>query len=334
MNELAKLQSAVFGKQRVLAEVQNQYGNLSLCDYVNSWQVSEPGKSAPQLIQTAQKLLTNLYGPNIAEEIAQQLSRLPLVSTIDHHGILNHPFFLNSNLIFGQKKQLKLLICLSTAGVSLNNSSWPGCLIFTGSSGQQQRLSFFPDRLKTGTVLKTQPITLPDTGKLLRQIATAGDLSADNKKSLAELVDNLFDAEIYGMPNFSAQACLLSRKLWSAIFPSAPPLIYLPVERLAAELIINNIAPAPDHILHRLFFTAAGRELIDKHFTGSLGAFNSGHKGSFLFWGLDSKGRRVHLHKDGKTLTDGRDLIFSLNPEAIARACYRTSSTQPVWPVF
>jgi hypothetical protein len=181
-------------------------------------------------------------------------------------------------------------------------------------------LSFFPDKLKTGTVLTTRAIALADTQKVLRHINTDSDLSAQNKNQLRELADSLFTSEIYDLPDFSTQACRLSLKLWSAVFPSAPTLVYLPIERLVTELIISQIIPNPDHILHQLFFTGSGRELINKHFSGSLGAFSSEHKGSFLFWGVGGKSRRIHLYKDKETLTDGQGLVFNLAPDAVMRA--------------
>ena len=126
---LEKLKAAVFDRQKVLAEIYKQKSKSSLFDYVNSWQVGNL-KASADFIGAAKTLLEKLY-PDIANDVVDQLENQPLVSTIDHHGVLNHPFFINSNLIFSLYGQ-EYLICLSTSGVSLNNSSWPASLLMTG----------------------------------------------------------------------------------------------------------------------------------------------------------------------------------------------------------
>lgn len=319
MQDLEQLKRAVFGRQTVLAEIYNKFGRLSLANYVNSWPIAPANSNAEVFINELGLLLQGIYPESVISAVLAQLSNRPLVSTIDHHGLLNHPFFINSNLIFSQNGQTNYLICLTTSGISLNNSSWPGCLLLTASNGRLKRFSFFPDKQKTKAVFTTPPLTRRQLDKVLWEIRQDRVLNPEQKTKLENLVEQLFEGDVLAQTAFSSQASLLSTRLWSKIFPSAPQIIYLPVEKLIAKIICNKIVPNPSHVLHRLFFTAAGWQLAEKAFAGSMGAFSSGHKGSFLFWGVNQKGRRVHLHRDGGKIKDQALINFDLSAASIAQ---------------
>src|SRR6266404_686120 len=321
MDNIGQLKREVFARQKHLAEIYQNFGDLSLFNYVDGWKIFAPGKQMDSLIDSIQRLLNPIYGSELAQDVAAQISQKPLVSTIDHHGLLNHPFFINSNLIYGLKKDLKYLVCLTTAGVSLNNSSWPGCLLLNGSNGQLKRYSFFPDRQKTQPVLVLPAVEPEATARISKQIHKDKNLGSDNSQKLESLILDIFSGDkIYHQPNFSSQACLLSSALWSKIFPSAPKIIYLPVEDLVSQVITTKIIPDSGHVLHRLFFSNTGWQLVEKYFAGSLGAFTGEHKGSFLFWGIDAKGRRLHLRRGQSSIKDQGSASFDLSPETIAQA--------------
>jgi hypothetical protein len=239
--------------------------------------------------------------------VAAQVKALPLVSTIDHHGILNHPFFINSNLLFSQKQGLSHLVCLSTAGVSLNNSSWPACFTLTSRDTLfLKRYSLFPDKRKMQAVLATRAFTRQEAEGLLAKISRDRDIAGADRLRLLELAEDLcFRQDVLAAGDFSSQASLISARLWEKTFPAAPKVVYLPLENLVGDIIISHIAKDPQHALNRLLFTAQGWQLAEKHFQGSLGVFSRGHKGSFLFWGIDGKKRRVHLYRKDAALADG-----------------------------
>ena len=293
---LEKLKAAVFDRQKVLAEIYKQKSKSSLFDYVNSWQVGNL-KASADFIGAAKTLLEKLY-PDIANDVVDQLENQPLVSTIDHHGVLNHPFFINSNLIFSLRQGQKYLICLPTAGVSLNNSSWPGSLMHHDGQGNFRRASFFADGLKHLPALAAPPIT--KTG-------------VNNFELVTDLPIELFSNEaIFNFSSFTEQASILSSKFWSAVFPSAPRIIYLPLEDLASSIIAEVIGKNEKHILHKLIFTEAGWQLLEKYFRGLKGAFDDNY-GTFLFWAIDKKGQRQRIIR-GK---DNLELL--LQPESLIK---------------
>jgi hypothetical protein len=320
MDNLEALKVDVFGRQKILAEIYRNSGNFSLLNYAETWGLSKPGAGDKFFSGHLQKHLALVYPEASAGEAAEQFFQSPLVSSIDHHGILNHPFFVNSNLIYSQRQRLGSLICFSTAGVSLNNSSWPGCLLVTGPDGRQKRFSFFSDKVKTQTVLAAKALGAEDVRRVKLQIQVADFLTENDKMRLLGLVEEVFRGEeFYKSGNFSRQASYVSSLLWAKVFPDAPKLFYVPLEEFVAMIIISEIATQKSHILHKLFFTARGWNIIERYFRNSLGAFSSSHKGSFLFWGIDGKGRRVRLARQKDHLEgDG----FALSPDAEAMVNY------------
>ena len=173
MDALERLKTEVFGKQKVLAKICAKFGSASLLNYTEGWSISRPSDNSRKFFALARRQLIKIYPNTIVDEALAQVNQQPLVSTIDHHGVLNHPFFINSNLIYSQHSGLKYLLCLSTAGISLNNSSWPGCLLITGQDASLERFSFFRDKNKTQAVLATKAFALQDVLRVESQINSA-----------------------------------------------------------------------------------------------------------------------------------------------------------------
>jgi hypothetical protein len=299
---LEKLAKIVFGKQKTLGQIYKVFGDKTVQEYVNSWQVGNSNTAGPFLKQFG-LIAKRLYGQQVSEEAVSQLQAELLVSTIDHHGILGHPFFINSNTIFSIKKQ-KYLICLPTAGVSLNNTtSWSGCLLATDQAGILRRFSFFRDKQKTQTVLATKSFSEQDVLSVRQKIMGSAFFTDVQKQEGEMLCKSVFSQDVvFSFADFSSQAAVVSSCMWEKIFPKAGMLLYVPLEELVKAVLVNEIADNPTHILHRLLFTDEGWNILEKQYSGVSGAFTGIHKGSFLFWGVDEKGRRLHLKREGNVL--------------------------------
>jgi hypothetical protein len=306
MEQWEQLKTEVFKQRPILDKIYKQHGALSLTNYVKSWKINLSADTG-QILSLVKDQYAQIYGADVALGVVAQLGKLPLVSTVDHHGLFGHPFFLNSNLLFSLYSGLDYLPVLATAGVSMNNSSWPGCLVLTDPrTGKIKRLSFFPDGHKTKTVFAAARITEQQVNKVLAEIGRLNFLDSAKKLKLATVVKDIFLAnDVLAGQNFSNQACLINHKLWQRVFPIAPQLAYLSLEDLVAEIIIKNIATNPTHILYQLMFTSAGWLMLEKYFIGLKGAFGKTN-GSFLFWGVDEQGRRVSLVRQGAEVVDDK----------------------------
>jgi hypothetical protein len=299
---LSQLVTLVLKQPNTLSQIYKQYGNLSLFDYVNFWSVNR-GKVDSALTHTLSKVIKEYY-PQDYQSIVESLLACPMVSTIDHYGILNHPFFINANLVYSLRRNVKYLICFPTAGVSLNNSSWPGSLMRFCPT-QAVRWSFFPEKLKHLPVL------------------SAPTIHSNNKiyASLPEPVKKLFkENQIFSASTYLKQASSLSSHLWRTIFPEAPLMVYVPLEKLINQILVEIILPSHSHPLNFLLFTRAGWNLLSKYFWEVKGAFGKNF-GSFLFWGIGVTGERVALVQQQNWLI-GQQLKFSLDENQLTTAIH------------
>lgn len=302
----------------VLKEIYDTYGHLTVFKYAQKWEIA-PKIFYPlreKFLKEAHKYAEEIYGSAKAEKIIFQLKNEALVSTIDHHGIFNHPFFLNSNLIFSLRHK-EYLICLPIEGVSLNNNtSWSGCLLKTETSGHLARFSIFPDKMKTSSVIGLKPFGKNNVTKLSDNIGKDKFLSWAEKKHLLDFVQkSLLSHEVLKQPSFSRQASLVSTAIWNELFAGAGELIYLPLETLITRILLDELED-PKSVLSFLIASKEGWREAEKYFFGLKG-FIGKDFGSFLFWGLAESGRRFALKKSGGILENGE---FKILPQQIARA--------------
>jgi hypothetical protein len=274
MDNLQSIKLEVFKHRPVLKEIQDQYGSLTLANYVKTvWEVPKH-KPNQAFLNIITEFLNSLYGSNIAKKAVDQLLNKPLVSTIDHLGIWGHPIFVNADLIYSLHfAPSELAICFATESVSLNNiTSWSGSVLKHDDSANLHRYSFLPDKLKTLPVFSAPAISGNDIEKFKKKLENYEDLiSILNIGSLAK--------------NFSNQSCQMSYNLWQKVFPSAPKLVYLPLESMVLEYI-KNILNDEQNVISKIILTTKGRELWQKYF---------GNEHTFMFWGIDEKGRRQIL---------------------------------------
>ena len=287
MNDLKVIKAQVYKQRPVLLEIENKFGHLKLHEYVRTaWElpVEKPDKV---FLDVLTLFSNNLFGQEIGEQITAQLKQKPLISTVDHLGIWGHPIFVNADLIYSLYFQpSELVICLGTESVSLNNvTSWSASILKTADDGRVERYSFFPDKLKTLPVFSAPAITQTDIARFSKSFGGAAK----------DFVDILY--LLSSTLNFSTQACLASFNLWKKVFPSAPKLVYLPLESIVLEYI-KSISSEEQNIIFKLIFSQQGQDLWQKYFS---------NEHTFMFWGIDQKGRREKL-----VSLPGKDEILNL----------------------
>jgi len=293
--DIDQLQSVVLEKLPVLNDIYRVHGQKTVYDHVQDWQ-GGPAFIKPVLAAVITEVVGELYGEVVAQEINKQLSITSFVSTIDHHGLLNHPFFINSNLIVSLRKDMTHVVCFPTAGVSLNNSSWPGCVLYH-ENNDLKRVSFFSDKEKQSVVLSKRSFSRLQYEQVL------GIISKQKPELLeyisASGIDRMFEPQY-----FWQQASIASPLLWQMVFPSAPRIVYPPLEIVMGRLLVR-LLETKEKLFTQIIEDSFTRGLLQSCFFGMRGAFD-GERGSFLFWGVDEQARRIALHlEDGFLLGGG-----------------------------
>ncbi len=338
-----RLREQVLAKRPVLREILQKRGGKTLFDYAKLYidvNLNPPLKRRQnEFINTFKEQVAEILTPELAESAAKQLEHYYFVSTVDHHGPLCHPFFINGNLLTAaphfEKGDpiLQNIIVLPCSSISLNNSSFPRGLIFNtyvDGKVETQRLSFFPASDRQCPVYNYRPYTVAD---IQRAKSTLADLQKSGKVPLeiAQKVNGLID-EIYLKPemleakDFSEQITKTNLHLWQKFFASSnlqgPNLIYLEQESLVKRLLMKYHIYQHTIITHFLF-DLEYESLFMQYFDGIAGAFSTKDKwGTYLFWGLPKGAKyRMQLWKEGNFLvSDDGSYRLELTPDNVARA--------------
>jgi len=298
----------------------------------------------PELIAIAERLLAKRLGTDVAAKVAKQLTKLPLVSTADHHAVIDHPFWVNANLItalpfFDNKDpDIRYLVVFSFASVSANNASgFPRGILFHGGingSGNLVRLPILPDKLKMGTVYGMDPVNQADVDRAKQSIAKKeeeGEITIGKGKYIQEIVHAYFEqADVLSASDLSSQITTINYRLWPTLFHRAsrdsnalpiPDLIYLEIETLVAEILLAHHLEGAS-LLHDILFEERSKNLVLKHFNNIPGAFSvENNSGTYLFWGMDEKLRRVRLTlKDAMLVSEDQSIQVPMTPEGLRAA--------------
>lgn len=325
-----EISQKVFAKRPGLAENLVNHGHKTLLEYSRQF-LQHQSDVAParkqQFIAAIKSETQSVLGGDAAQKLARQLENFYAVCTTDHMGFLNHPYFLNTNLLCALKHQgsaLEYWPVLASAGVSLNNSSYPRGLQFHSLNNGRLKLnsfSFSPSAYRQSSVFGHKSLG-SDAVKKFRDFLFSRLARSVSKKIILDLVD-IYAAIPPEFEFFSQQITWLNHKIFPNFFPPGQKflnLAYLSLENIAAVLLQHHLKEFTE--IHQLLFDAEYTEKVSRMFDGIPGAFSSReNKGSFLFWGLDKHtGRRVRLFydKDGLSSADGK-VLFRLTPEIIAQ---------------
>lgn len=334
---------AIWTKRPVLGEIMHRKGDKSLFEYALDFYDVNPSPlldaRKEELVRVAEEILVERLGPQVAHEVADQLLKLPLVSTSDHHGPVVSTFFVNSNIMMGlhhgstPEKAFKYLVAFSFATVSLNNVSYPRGVLFYGneeSSDSLLRLSIMPDKEKMGAVYHMRAYTKEDldrTQSVLNDRVKAGQVSAEKAERVKLILEDYFATEsVLSAKNFCEQSTRINYKLWPALFPAEkkkiPDLIYLDIETLITRVLLQVHLKDPKSLIYKLLFEPKYQEAVLKHFEGIPGGFSVEKDwGTFMFWGLDEKNHRSRLKlKDGRLSSANEQWDFEYSPEGIRKA--------------
>lgn len=331
---LERLKGAIWARRPILGEIIIRRGEKSLCSYtqdffdVNPSPVLDNRKS--ELIEIVYELAKERLGRSVARGIKNQLAKLPLVSTADHHGPITHPFFVNSNIISAlpyfenADSDIKYLIDFSFASISANNSSFPrGICFHGGEEGTEKfiRIPVIPDKLKMSVVYGLRSINSEDVNKAITEI-TKKERSKEIINGRGEMVKKFIKSvfgneEILESKDFCTQITKINYAMWPKFFhlkngheekflkrikqkirrrKNMPELIYLEIEGIVKELLIKHHLANTQSLIHRFLFHPDSQRLVFKYFDNLPGAFSleSGW-GTYMFWGMDKKSRRVKL---------------------------------------
>jgi hypothetical protein len=337
-----KLKGKVLEKKQVLAEILRKRGKKSLYEYAKEYisvNLNNPIKKRREEFIGAFKNEVELrLGKDVAEKAAMQLENHYYVSTVDHHGPVCHPFFINGNLLSAapffehSDPSLTSVIVLPCANVSLNNSSFPrGLLFHSYAKGKitEHRIPILPAKDRLSPVYNYRSYTKEEIERFKKAVdekVRNQEVHPEEAEKLNQLIDEIYmTPEALNAENYSVQSTITNFKLWKKFFgphhEEAPDLIYIEQEWIVAKLLID-FHLHKDTIVNHFLFDDNYSPLINKYFEGIQGAFERQDKyGTYMFWAMPPNAKyRIQLWKQDKYLVseDGTYKI-ELTPDAIKK---------------
>ncbi len=346
LTKIEQLKHLIWEKRPILGEIMQKNGHKTLFEYAKDFLDVNPSplldERKEELIVVVEDLLKKNLGEHIAREVADELKSLSLVSTADHHSPIQHPFWVNSNIISAlpyinnKNKDLKYLVVFSFASVSVNNASgFARGILFHGKKenvGNLLRYPLLPDKKKMNVVYAAEPYNRDELLRLDNLILSkikSGEVNKEIGDGVREVINQYFNIDdVLNCPDLKSQITKINYRLWPNFFNNSnqnnikiPDLIYLDVESIVTELLLRYHLNK-NSLVHRVIFDINFQNLLLKLFNNLPGAFSLEQQwGTHLFWGIDKKYHRVRLFLKGNQLSsvDG-ELIIDLNPIGIEAA--------------
>jgi hypothetical protein len=290
------------------------------------------------ILEEIKRILPDKIPPHVLED---QLSRYPLLSTADHHALLNYRLLYNSNLLYSQIiKELKLpfLIVPATGSIPLVNNTYP-----RGFHFKKQKYNFFTERKsKVPVYLFTSKLTANKREGIKSFILNYSKdlLTGEEEKFLEHLFFDCLEIEKVSRDydKFSDQITFLNYKLWKYYFDkrirdSVPDIIYFQVNRILVRTLIEEIKKE-DSLISLILFDPDVRLVFLKNFYRIHGAWEN-DKGTKLFWGISGKKRFVGLEIDllSNSLV-GKNFRIELQREALIEALTKDNISPSLFFTF
>ena len=343
MTPISDYTEAVRKARPLLNELINEFGELSVLDFANH--LFQRGEMQSQIFRPEFINLLSLTFPETPKDIINQfdisLRKNPIVSTADHHSIINHPVYLNSNILLSlfarNFSQEKLPIVsppvLSFSAIPLNNNAFPKGILLATSEGEK-RFSFFGSKQRHQAVCLTEPLSFSE-----KQINTwlkynSESFTKDELAFIGKMILNLSStSEINSCQTFAEQTKVFNDWLWEKIFPGSK-LCFFPIEKLTKYFFSKILIKEKSLPLYKFFFDfplSKQNEL----FNGIYGAWDlikiekwQAGGGTSFFWGTNKEKRIIPLKRVSSILIaedesfkpikwNPQDLAYALEEERI-----------------
>lgn len=314
MATLSEYVRIVRKERPLLADIVDKFGDLDVLSF--SQRLFGMGEAQAEVYrQDFSDLLAESF-PNLGTETLNQyrkaLIRNPLVSTADHHCIINHPVYLNSNLLLSlfskeySSNQPPYITppILSFSGIPLNNAAYPRGILLSTPDGEK-RFSFFGAKDRRKTVSSVGSLSFSER-QITYWLKQNKSVFSQQELEFVEkcLLDISQNTKINKCSDYSEQIMVFNDWLWEKIAPGKK-LNFFPIDTLSGNFLCRVLLKQPRSTLYRFLFDYP-LEKQEKLFDGIYGAWNltklhnfTPGGGTFYFWGLDNHQQMVPLKRIG-----------------------------------
>jgi hypothetical protein len=317
------------------------------------------------LLTVVENYAAPLLGDEVAASLRAGLAEFPLVLTANHHGIDYFSQSVQGSLIFSLLGTVRGMphhygLVLACGGVPLDNFTYPmGFLLYAGRRANWEtlpvRMPVFSNRYRRELVSAAGSMDAPLIERARQRcaaLASQGDICASLGPTLDSILRDYADPDVLQLAGYSQQSVVLNHRLWQRLFSEparAPQVATLELERITRELLAADLRNAGslawcvhfDAQLRRLVWNAldGARACWDSELllarlralgSGTASA-NTAGSGTFLYWGVTDRGRRVPLYLDEQQANPrlrgvddaGNAIEFPFSPEGLMETLAR-----------
>ncbi len=252
-----------------------------------------------KFVENKIKLLFPKEKINIKEFLHKPLA----CNIVDHHGILNHPILIATNVIANYYKLFNsesIIIVFSAAGVPPNNFFHR-----KGFTLNNKRIAIFSSKNAHKIVHFIPKINFSFIKKL-NDSEKIKDFNNDEIKFLEKIENNINSIDYSTSKNYSDQITLINYNMWPLFFEKSlreklANLIYISQEELVIEELLRFFLIDKNNFIYKVLFDKNMLKKTLESFDGITGCWDmQNQKGTHFFWMKNEKGIAVSLYyKEG-----------------------------------
>jgi hypothetical protein len=320
--QLSEAKKIIFEKKPELAKLYDAYKDKTWREYIteNYPQSFVLEDRSDELLKVLTDMLYPLLGEDKTLTAINTLRKTGFVSTCDHSGILCHPFF--SNIALARKQTLEKndsIICFTCGAVSLTNSSYPRGVFFHDDTLELIKIPLVSLKGRQRSVYGLASFSKSKIQQILHSV-TYLNLKEKSKEKLTSFFNKIKNHHtIFNLERFSDQLTIINDVLWKEIFPDDNNLLYIEVENVVRNLLLD-IHLQKNTLIHKILFDQNTRSSYITHFEAIIGAHDTAKQtGSHLFWYIDEKKqKRVQLFvQENNLVSQDKKIIIPLEPEVL-----------------
>jgi hypothetical protein len=317
---LEQIRAEVFAHRRLFGEVAHAWRDVTCLEYASQ---NFPNLLTPTdtVLSAIEQETTMLLGPSAGRHARASLEEQRWVSTADHHGLLNHPYFYTAALLRSHHKVRPLgntTVVLAFGNVSLSNDSFPRGFFFHDAHFREARFHLKSLHERRMPVFGLPPVL---KGAFVKECERSmhQPLASRARERIALFLERIAESDtVWSQETYGAQLTILNAVWWKTLFGEARgELVYLEIESVVRRLLLEQhlITETP---LHKIFFDAQWRSRYLTLFEGIFGAHGENF-GTHFFWYADRvKNMRRQLFVRGDIMeTANGDVSISLTPDAV-----------------
>ncbi|MGK5093075.1 hypothetical protein WDW89_13795 [Deltaproteobacteria bacterium TL4] len=289
------------------------------CVYAKRLLGEQTSDALKKRLETTPSILTaNHHGPNFLSLFVQSdlIYSLAEVSNAGYSTLQN-----------------RVIPVFAYGSISLNNPSYPKGIILSRKKenkdladtfGSSLKINVYPDKNKHTLVCTAAPFDRDMVQHALSRVkylSRQQDISAQEAHVLNHILNEEYlSNDVLTQDSYSDQSVILNHRLWKRLFSNPvralmPEMVYLEMEKIVGMLLEEDLRNQ-DSLAYRIFFDPDLRtqllDIVDQkeglcwNISKLKALLNSAlsekerqalleKSGTVFFWGIDAKGRRIHL---------------------------------------